>query len=838
MLSAFSKQHYSNSNKTFPFYELGRVYSDNEIRNKKIKVARLESDIKKFKTQIKSMGITRPEDMVRLEQVELRQYRLAKKMVARKTRVLEFEKPLLKKMVLSKQLPKVQPTFRDIINYAKKQKKYPLDIVKEFEKLMLSDNRLPFFPNYIIQEAKRLRELDAKFKFANAKNESLYPKYIKRALDNEDEDGHIKKLTDMRLKAFNLKLKTIKENQLNFMKDVVRDHVGAKPNIFTGAFIAKALKFDPKKDKSDKQIKKSQKLNKALTRSVTRPVRRVIRPSISTRSIISRTMVPKAITSLGPVRSTSSGASMLSGDYNNYFSEYDGGLGWNPFNDISKALRNIERTTRKAFRDVQREVEASIKLVARNTIDSGLAKDILPKELQGALSKLTKASIEIMVGKISPERIGNALEAVYMISAVASQSVTWIVDETTGAILASPVGRQLDMYTGGLISSVDRLADLDNAVIDDEKVNPLMVIMDVVKVAAVVSGAGSITGALTNVGQQAATQYVGRQSGLSKTALGRSVLSVASGSMTGGGSIQSLLSKEAKKVVSAEATKQSVKALSPALGKDGATILGTALVGSTTRAYVDPEASFSDVLQTSVVSSTKSVANQKLNTEIKKKTGGLIGLDQVEQLYNLDPNLITKDNARAEIDRVLARAHKRIIDERKKALNVKNRIKYEYDLAKAKISDPDALEKLQAHTQRQIVGETEKLSNKIDNAEKEIDKALDTVKGFDLEEEIQAQKDELAENFAREKEAFESLTMNDVFEQAKQYGPDLLRYLMSQYGPKPSYDKVITQTDLTAYKTWTPTANIYPPKPKRKGLSKGMITGGVALVGAYIVMKD
>lgn len=823
MLSAFTRNVKHHKKHIFPFYELGRVYTDAEIGLQENRVKKLNSELNIYDTFLKSIHVEKPEDLASLSRTMISRYKDSKNKRQRVLRQLDIENPILKKMKLSKNLPKIQPLFKDIIAYAKSKKKYPLDIVEEYKNLMFSDTKLPFFPDYIISEAQRLRTLETRFKNGDAYMTPLYPKYTSLAIKNEDDDGSIKKLVDLRIKSFLFKISTIKNNQLDLMKDVVRDHLGVKPNKFTNDFIHKALKFDPKKDITDNEVKKEETFNKALS-------------SIATAPKTSLSNAVSAITTTQPIIkpsiSVKSGASLLSGgEWDDYFSDHyeNSGLGFfgikigNPFKQLQDLVKNV-----------QNEVERALKKIAANTIGSKLSKDLLPPELYKAASKLSKASIEIMVGKVSPERIGNALEAVYKISAIGSQSVTWIVDETTGAILSSPVGRQLDSYTGGIISSVDRISHLDNNVIDDKKVNPLTVVMDVVKVAAVVGGAGSLTGALTNVAEQSATNYVGKQSGLNKTALGRSVLSVATGS-AGGGNIQDLLTSEAKKVATQEATKQTTKALAPALGKDASTILGSALVTTTTQTYGDSEASYVDTLQSRVTSSTKSLAVKKADAEIKKKTGGLIGIDQVQQIYNLDPKKVTKEAAKHIIDDEVARVHKRILNETTKALNVKERIKHEYDVARAKITDPQAIEKLQAHTKEQIDLETKKLADKIDNVQAEMDKALDSTKGFNLKDEIARNKAEIAENFAREKERFQSMTMNDVFDQAKQYGPDLLRYLMAKYGPKPNYDKVITENDLQNYKTWKPTANIYPPK---KGLPKGLLMGGVAAIGAYMVMKD
>ena len=173
--------------------------------------------------------------------------------------------------------------------------------------------------------------------------------------------------------------------------------------------------------------------------------------------------------------------------------------------------------------------------------------------------------------------------------------------------------------------------------------------------------------------------------------------------------------------------------------------------------------------------------------------------------------------------------------EREKALNVKERISYEYNKARAKIEDPKALEKLQAHTQSQINAETKKLEDKLSQVQSEVDKVLKTkASDFNIKDEIKKVTDDLAENFEREKQKFLSLTSDDVFDLAKQYGPQLLAYLKYKYGPKPSYDKYVTEQDLQNYKSFSPQATPYPVKKK----SNALLYGSIAAVGAYIALSE
>jgi hypothetical protein len=872
MLSAFSRNTFHKKREVFPFYELGRTFTDAEIsvmRNK-VEVAKTNKD--KYKLIMDSFNVVNPAaDLPNLLAEDRVKYINASRIWSKARIIYTDLYPKLIQMMQSQGLPKAQPVFKDILDTARQAKKFPSEIIDEWLKKYSIENGIHkdiqvYYPDFVIMMAQTKRTNALKnYSASTQAQKPLIPYWVDRVihdLDLQNKNTKLRQLVDMRIQAVKDKGFAVKENERALMKDVIREHLGVKTLRFQPEYVRKVLNYTDK-DKSDLQMRQEASMNQSIISSLSDNTNKIVSPVNTVTPVLSqvvKTVTPKSITSIQPTTTqVRSGASLLSG-YNNslwndYYKTEQQGLGWNPFRDISNAFNSVANVLaraveaarvaavqaavvlKKAGEDIRGELEVAITKVAANTIGSGLAKDLLPSELYEAANKLTKASIEIMVGKISPERIGNALEAIYKIGAVGSQSVSWVVDETTGAILASPVGRQLDQYTGGIISSVDRLADLDNAIIDDEKRDPLMIVLDVVKVASVVSGAGSLTGALTNVGEQAAGNYVGQQSGLNKTALGRSILSVGTGSVSGGGSMADLLTKEVKTVATGEATKQSTSLLIPMLGKDGASIIGGSLVSSGISSYSDPNATFMDSMQTNVTTSTKSVAKGKANTVILQNTGGLIGLNQVEQIYNLDPKEVTKDNANKIIDAEIAKVHKRISDETTKSLNVKEKIKHEYQVARAKISDPDAIEKLQDHTKRQIDAETKKLADKIDGAQNEMNKALDSVKNFDLKDEIAQKKAELEANYLREKERFQSMTMDDVFDLAKQYGPDLLKYLMSKYGAKPNYDKVITEQDLQNYKTWTPTTvSIYPPK--KKGLPKGLIMGSVAVVGAYMVMKD
>lgn len=855
------------------FYELGKIYPEHEVMAQRQKVTTLKNQVSFYQGKIEDLGVhDLITDLPRLSSVELSEWRTARDNVQRFKRQLEAEAPILKVMELSRALPQLQPTFADILKRAKSKKNYPSKIIDAMDKELFTDSKLPFYPKHIIEEAKRLRELTAKFKFADAALEKLYPKWLDKAIEEEtkkDGTDAVRQLVNKRIQNWKEKVKVIKENEKTYMLDSVKDHIGHSTAKFSREFIKK---INAGSYKTDSDVKRIEAKNEVLKTAA----------QASAPTSISSPMTSVVKTSSG-ISLPTSGASMLAGIWDDYLEEEQMGF-------FSIKIGNPFKAIENAFKNVQREVEKALSVVVNNTVGSSLAKDIIPKQLYGPISKLSKASIKIMSGKISPEIVGDALEAIYKQGAYFSQGATWIIDETNKVILSSPVGRDLDKYTGGIISSVGRIADLDNAVLEDRKVNPVQIVMDVAKIVAVVASAGSAGALVSTMSQTVATNYVGQQTGLSKTALGQSLLAAASG----GGSMTDIATKTATSYATSEGTKQATKALTPMLGKDGATILGTAVATSTVSSASGSNKSFTDTFTQSASQSTKTLATQKASEEtaraltpmlgkdasnivgmavgssaveqatgtkqtfaqqvqsrtvasaksfamtkadeeVKRITGGVIGLSEAKKIYDLDPSEISKENAKKLIDIEVMKAKKRMEAERQKAMNVSERIKYEYDLAKAKVTDPQALEKLQAHTQEQINNETTKLETKYKQIQSEMDKVLNS-KGsdFNMSDEMNKVKTDLAENYQREKEKFLSMTSDDVFDLAKQYGPHLLKYLMYKYGPKPNYDKYVTENDLQSYQNWTPQPTIYPPK---KSKMPWMIAG-VTAVGAYIALKD
>ncbi len=857
------------------FYELGRIYSDAEIQQQVNKIEALEKRIEFYQEKILDLGVDDVViDLPKLTSYELNEYRTAKDSISKLKRQYDAEIPELKKMESSRSLPKVQPTMSDINKRARAAKSYPSKIIDKMDEEMWKDETLPFYPDYIIQVAKNLRYATHKFKYADAINEPLYPKWLDMAIEQEDKipnNTNYRKLVDMRIKAWKDKIKIVKENEKVYMEDSVRDHVSRPTKKFSRDFIKAINEGRGKEYVTAQDIEKKEAINTNTVSMPSTPVRSGT-PVVSSGLTPIKTSTPIKINTSSPniaqkgisITPVASSSSLFSGFawkdqqsfgiWENVLSSqlgaihqdwhkpvikqmqfqldqllsgecetFDGNMGFikitigNPFKDIENFFKNV-----------QREFEKALSTIVRNTIGSQLAKDILPKELYKPLLKLSQASIKILVGKISPEIIGDALEAVYGLTAAASQSVTWIVDESTKAILASPLGRDLDKFSGGLISSVQRIGRLDNDAIDGKKADVGQILMDSIKIGM------AIVGGPSSIAKSAATNAVGEKTGLNKTVLGKAVLGIASGSVSGDAAVSDLLKQEAKKAATSEATKQATKALTPILGKDAASIIGAAVSSTTVEQTTGSQNSIVESITDKVIDNTKDLAKEKANEELKRATGGVIGLDEAERIYNLDPNEITKENAKKVIEYEVLKVQRRIELERQKALDVKERIKHEYQLAKAKLNDPNAVEKLEQQIQNEIKKEQDKLASEYKKIQDDMNKALDNAKKFNINDEINKAKNDLEKNFNRELDNFMSITSTDVFSLMEQYGPQLLAYLKYKYGAQPNYDKFITEQDLQNYKTWQPQETIYPPKKSKAS----WWLAGATVVGTYIALRD
>jgi hypothetical protein len=815
------------------FYELGRIYKIDEIQAQEQIVDNMEKRIEGYRETIRSLGVVRPAlDVPKLSNTDKALYQKALSTMNALVEKAEVEKIKLGRMKATRALPKAQPSIGKIVEYAKQKKIFPSKAADYVDKHIVQNSGV-FYPDYILMLANNMRIDRLKAGMTTALNFPIdyWADKVVKQEDAKNKNDNIARLVEMRKKAWKAKVEFVKENEKALQKDIVRDHVGVNTLKFDRNFIKKFYKGQYKTDADINDVNFENKVLSTANIPET-PVRKSITPIANAVISKSTTVIsqPKPISIVQPINGatgTSStqvktGQSLLSGMWDDQYSDDEMGfikIG-NPFKQLKKLVDNARK-----------EFERALQSVVRNTIDSQLSKDLMPPELHKPLSKLSKASIKVMAGKISSENIGDILEASYGITAAASQSVTWVVDESTKQILASPVGQDLDRYSGGLISSVKRIGELDNDAIDGKKANVGQIISDSVKIAmAVANPVGVVT--------SASTQYVGQQTGLNKSAMGRSILSVGSAYASGGDvSPQALLENEVKKQASAEATKQATKALEPVIGKEGASIVGAAVSQSALNKATGKDANMIENIQSSATSKAKSIAKAEADKQVRKITGGAIGLDEARKIYELDPNEITQENAKKLINQEVNKVTQKLYNERAKMLNVKEQIEYEYKVARAKLEDPNAIAKLQAQTKARIDSESAKLESKYKEIQKEIDTALSS-KGteFNMQDEVNKIKNELAKNVELEKQRFLSYTMDDVFDLMKQYGPQLLAYLKYKYGPQPDYSKFVTEYDLNNYKNWQQPETIFPPK--KSNLGRNLLLGSAVVAGAYIALND
>ena len=259
MLSVLSRNPYKKAELP-KFYELGKIYTDEEIQRQVNIIDNLEKRIQFYQNKIDALNIQDEVlDLVKLSENELKTFKTAKDSISRIKREWEFHVPILKKMESSRSLPKLQPTMKNIIDRAKKEKTFPSKVIDKMDKEIWDS--LVFFPDYIIQVAKNLRFQWHKFKDTSVINEPLYPKWINQAIDQEDKllgSNKYRQISDMRIKAWNDKLDTIRNNEKLYQEDSVHDHVNKPTKKFSREFIKKVNEGRGKEYKTAEDIAKKE----------------------------------------------------------------------------------------------------------------------------------------------------------------------------------------------------------------------------------------------------------------------------------------------------------------------------------------------------------------------------------------------------------------------------------------------------------------------------------------------------------------------------------------------------------------------------------------------------
>jgi len=416
------------------------------------------------------------------------------------------------------------------------------------------------------------------------------------------------------------------------------------------------------------------------------------------------------------------------------------------------------------------------------TLDNSLGR-VLPVSIYGKISSFTNAQAAILEGNLSTKNFRDVVKGFVDIGLIGVR----ISKEATGALAETGLGKSLDKYTGGLLTSVHNLERVvitmeNNGLTDNyEKINWKATLIDAIKVGAAVASGGTAVGIMT------ASNAVGDATGLDKTSLGAGVLTAGAMMATGTASFSSVASRGATTIGTKAVLNNT--ALGDSQFLRTATTLGiTATVNS-----IQANTAFSDEMRNLAEAKAKEIATKEANEQIVKTTGLPLNVKMLESAYDFA-------NSDKTIEQVLSEAQEKYTK------------KY-----------------------TQLMAQIEKTS-----VSAVVDKAVSTAQGqanvlIAKAEALTVEKVQALATAEADKYVLDQL------EKAKQkYGQKLFDYLVGKYGPKMDYADVATPDDYLNYQIYTPQPNkrIINVVYKNNGNKLLLAGAGIVAVGSYFAFVE
>ena len=442
----------------------------------------------------------------------------------------------------------------------------------------------------------------------------------------------------------------------------------------------------------------------------------------------------------------------------------------------------------KAASPVTKIYAGAMKFALDNTLGR-----VLPISIYGKISSFTNAGAAIAEGNLKPSNFRDVVKGFVDIALIEVRISNMVLTE----VEKTSIGKGLNKYTGGLLTSFHTLGSVaivletNTLAGGHEKIDWKKTLMAAISVAAAVASGG------TAVAIMAATNVVGEETGLNKTALGSGLLTAA---VVASGSADFSSGLEAAAV--SGGTQLGTKALinntalgQTELGRDAATLGVNVSAG-----MINDNAVFSDVLKNDALSMLKSVVTKQVIKDLTPK-------------------------------RTVATRKPIVRKTVVKRVPVKNTIK--------KIQADGTVKVVETGTTSMAV-----VADAVDlSAYETIDEIIQEAKDFytsEIKNLGNVKIDALTENnLCADADHVILKRMEDVYGFTSLYGEKLATFVLFKYGPKEDYSHTITPDDylnyqITNYKeTDRLTKVVYSKKPKvnqRSMLRSNRLAAKAALV--------
>lgn len=439
---------------------------------------------------------------------------------------------------------------------------------------------------------------------------------------------------------------------------------------------------------------------------------------------------------------------------------------------INYTYKNVLKPAYKSVANVTAEV--AIRPVTR-VLDETVYR-VLPSHLVDKLETITDLPEQAARGKLTASVLREATMSAVQIGmtqmAVTGYFQNAVLEWAKKDKLLGTVIQGLDKYSGGLITSLDNLSQTAGQIYNEENIDWKMKILHAVKVGLAAYGANALA-------QSMATNYVGTQTGLNKTPIGRDVLLAAqvySSSAYADGALTSAAARNAGMAVLEESAKREIIIEAAKKGIiDRKTLEDVVKYGSALYGAQNPDGTYNSEQLVDI--SKDGVYQEFIREEVRKRTGLDLSLKDLAEIYHysMNPQEIL-DNVNAAIE---------------KAAN-----------------DRDMWE---------------------ENVEKAYDKALQDYEDFNLEEFI-----------ANEMPRFEQNVKDELSRFADGHIDDFIKWAVGKLGPEKAKNPVnYTPELLTEYKYTV--LDLTGQQVPTKGKLNPMVFGaGVAIMAgvAFLITED
>jgi len=194
-------------------------------------------------------------------------------------------------------------------------------------------------------------------------------------------------------------------------------------------------------------------------------------------------------------------------------------------NAVEYTYKNVARPAFRIARNVVNEVVwRPINVVVDVTV-----MPILPASIREKLEEVMDIPDKTFQGKLTDKEILEGMKAYGQIALIPYKEVgkfdNAVINTLKKDAILGPFIMTLDKYSGGLITSGQNLMALPDDIYHDRQIDWKSRIIDGLKIYLTVVSAGTISAAISNIAKGMAVNYIGDETGLNGTVLGRTALS-------------------------------------------------------------------------------------------------------------------------------------------------------------------------------------------------------------------------------------------------------------------------------------------------------------------------